>query len=137
VVEKNKMRTAFLIKINGKTAELVTHGPAVEVKKQFLSIDIKKDETLLMLGTDIRPKRRGGKQDINAYLEIVEKENKEMRDTLAKKQKEREELAAKLKGQPAKTTADPKSIRKADEGKSAEVIAIKAQQSAKHTSPKT
>lgn len=74
------MRYAYLIKHSGDQAELVAHGPVTEVKPRFIAAEIKKGDELVLIGPDIRTKRRGKSGDIDAYLALVEKENIAMRD---------------------------------------------------------
>jgi hypothetical protein len=74
------MRIAYLIKTKADKAELVAHGPSVEVKKKFLELPIGKDEVLDLLGPDIRPKRRGGRQDYNALFATIAKEHQAVRE---------------------------------------------------------
>lgn len=83
-IPPTKMRIAYLIKTAGDKAELVAHGRATEVKKAFIASEIKRGEELLLLGPDVRPKRRGKSGDIDAYLALVEKENVAMRETEAR-----------------------------------------------------
>lgn len=115
------MRIAYLIKESPKSAELVAHGAKSDVKKQFLDMPIKQDETLHLFGHDIRPKRRGGRQDINQYLATVEKENAAMR-----------EAARKNAATAQQKTVVAVTPKKADEGKTPEVIRIKKEASTKH-----
>lgn len=127
------MRTAYLIKTDGDHAELVAHGPAVEVKKQFIALALKTHEHALLLGPDIRPKRRGGRQDIDAYLALAAKENEAMRQEAARRAREQEEIAARLAGKPAAArTENPKAAAKADKGKSEEVLRIKREAAKRH-----
>lgn len=103
------MRIAYLIRDNGTSAELVARGPAVDVKKRFIAEKVGKDETLLMLGKGIIPKRRGGRQDITEYLATVEKENAKMRDAAKEKAVLREKLAAKSEPPKDKAPKAPKN----------------------------
>lgn len=115
------MRIAYLIKTTGDKAELVTHGPSVEVKKQFLTLDLKRNETFLLLGPDIRPKRRGGLMDHNAYFAQIAAENARLIES------NRPEKPAPQKPESVKA-----AIKAADKKKSAEVNAIKAAAAKRH-----
>lgn len=115
------MRIAYLIKTTGDKAELVTHGPSIEVKKQFLTLELKRNETFLLLGPDIRPKRRGGLMDHNAYFAKIAEENARLIESNRPKNPE-----------PPKPESVKAAIKAADKKKSPEVNAIKAAAAKRH-----